>query len=65
MRLLCFAFDFDSKSIRDKFVNCLWKNKMLCNKSGNCTVRFRPNLAISESEIDKALKIIKKVDNLL
>jgi acetylornithine/succinyldiaminopimelate/putrescine aminotransferase len=38
---------------------------MLCNKSGNSTVRFRPNLSVSGSEIDKALEIIKKVDNSL
>ena len=38
---------------------------MLCNKSGNSTVRFRPNLSVSGLEIDKALEIIKKVDNSL
>lgn len=62
---LLFAFDFENEILRNKFTEQLFKNKMLCNKSGNCTVRFRPNLAISESEIDKALEIIKKVDNSL
>lgn len=62
---LLFAFDFENETLRNNFTKRLYENKMLCNKSGNCTVRFRPNLSISESEIDKALEIIKKVDNSL
>lgn len=62
---LLFAFDFKSESMRNIFVNKLFLNQMLCNKSGKKTVRFRPNLCVSEEEIDKALEIIKKVDNSL
>ena len=62
---LLFAFDFEDEDLRNKFTKQLFENKMLCNKSGNCTVRFRPNLAISKSEIDSAIEIITKVDNTL
>ena len=62
---LLFAFDFENEILRNKFTKKLFENKMLCNKSGNSTVRFRPNLSVSGVEIDKALEIIKKVDNLL
>jgi L-lysine 6-transaminase len=62
---LLFAFDFESENLRNKFVNQLFINKMLCNKSANKTVRFRPNLSVSSYEVDKALEIIKKVDNSL
>ena len=62
---LLFAFDFETESIRNKFVNKLYKNQMLCNKSGKKTVRFRPNLNINRDEINKAIDIIKKVDNSL
>ena len=62
---LLFAFDFENKTLRNKFTKKLFENKMLCNKSGNSTVRFRPNLSVSILEIDKALEIIKKVDNSL
>ena len=60
---LLFAFDFDSKSIRDKFVNCLWKNKMLCNPTRERTVRLRPNLCVTKDEIDYALSLIQKSIN--
>jgi len=62
---LLFGFDFENETLRNKFTKQLYENKMLCNKSGNNTVRFRPNLSVSSIEIDKALEIIKKVDNTL
>ena len=62
---LLFAFDFGNEILRNKFTKKLFENKMLCNKSGKITVRFRPNLSVSSAEIDKALEIIKKVDNSL
>jgi acetylornithine/succinyldiaminopimelate/putrescine aminotransferase len=38
---------------------------MLCNKAMEKTVRFRPNLAVDISEIQKALEIIYHVDETL
>lgn len=56
---LLFAFDFNKRSLRDEFVENLLKNKMLCNPTGEKTIRLRPNLCVDKSEIDNALYIIK------
>ena len=58
---LLFAFDFKKKIQRDSFVKKLLLNKMLCNPTGEKTVRLRPNLLVNSNEIDQALSIIKKV----
>ena len=62
---LLIAFDFDSKRIRDTFVNDLIENKMLCNPTRELTVRLRPNLCVTKQEIDHAISIIKKSINNL
>jgi len=33
---------------------------MLCNPTGNKTIRFRPNLFVSENEINEALNRISE-----
>ena len=38
----------------------LYKNGMICNPTGNFSVRLRPNLAVEKKEIDAAIKIIQK-----
>ena len=58
---LLFAFDFKKKIQRDSFVKKLLLNKMLCNPTGEKTVRLRPNLLVNSNEIDQAVSIIKKV----
>ena len=55
---LLFAFDFVSKSNRDRFVSRLRTAGMLANATRDHTVRLRPNLSVSEAEIDHALDII-------
>jgi len=62
---LLFAFDFENETLRNNFTKQLFENKMLCNKSGPRTVRFRPNLSVSIFEIDKAIDIICEVDENL
>ena len=57
---LLFAFDFENGSVRDNFVNRLYKNGMICNPTGKRSVRMRPNLAIKKLEIDDSIKIIKE-----
>ena len=57
---LLFAFDFEEGSIRDNFVNRLYKNGMICNPTGKRSVRMRPNLSIKKLEIDDSIKIIKE-----
>jgi len=56
---LLFAFDFDNKINRDSFVKKLYNNGMICNPTGNNSIRMRPNLAVSEKEIKAALEKIK------
>ena len=53
------------EDMRNDFVEKLYFNKMLCNKAMDKTVRFRPNLAVNISEIQKALEIISQVDKTL
>jgi len=60
---LLFAFDFEKSSQRDLFVEELLNNKMLCNPTRKKTVRLRPNLCVSNQEIDHALSIIIKAAN--
>jgi len=61
---LLLAFDFDTKIQRDNFIKKIYKNGMICNPTGDLTVRLRPNLNISQQEIYKALEIINlSLDN--
>ena len=55
---LLFCLDFNSKYKRDVFVDELYKNGMICNPTGDMSVRMRPNLAVTKKEINKALEII-------
>ena len=55
---LLLAIDFYSENQRDQFVKKLYKNGMLCNPTGDKTIRLRPNLAINSQEIEDALNII-------
>ena len=57
---LLFAIDFRNIKIRDKFVNSLTKNGLLCNPTRNNTVRFRPPLSVNKQEINLASNIIEK-----
>ena len=57
---LLFAFDFENKSNRDSFVKNMLKNNMLCNPTGDETIRLRPNLCVTSDEINHALEILNK-----
>ncbi len=52
------SFDFKTKQLRDNFIEECFKNKLLINKSGERTVRLRPNLALNDDEIDHFLEKI-------
>ena len=56
---LLFCLDLASKTQRDIFANQLHNKGMICNPTGNRSIRMRPNLAVKEEEIDHALRIIK------
>jgi len=58
--LLC-AFDMPSPEIRKKFLDQLYKNKMIMLGCGVSTVRFRTPLIVTKEEIDKGISIIRDV----
>lgn len=55
------AFDFETQMQRDAFIKESFKNHLLVNKAGEKTVRLRPNLALSNQEIETFLTKFKKV----
>lgn len=57
---LLFAFDFKANLQRDTFLKELLQNNMLCNPTGDKTIRLRPNLCVNAEEIDHALFILNK-----
>tara|TARA_R100000951_G_scaffold82681_2_gene70349 strand:- start:4004 stop:5179 length:1176 start_codon:yes stop_codon:yes gene_type:complete len=57
---LIIAFDMKDRKTRDDLIKKMYDNQMICNKTGDKSIRLRPNLAISNSEIDSALEIINK-----
>ena len=62
---LLIAFDFETKEKRDFFTKACFDNKLICNGTGEKAVRLRPNLAISESEMELAANIFNKVLNIV
>lgn len=54
---LLIAFDFENIDQRNKFFSSAYNNKLLCNPTGKSSVRLRPNMAISDDEVTKALEI--------
>jgi len=53
------AFDFESKSLRDKFVGNAFKESLLLNPTADKTVRVRPNLALNEEEMEDFITKVK------
>lgn len=58
--LLC-AFDMPDPETRKKFLDELYKNKMIMLGCGVKTVRFRTPLIVTKEEIDKGISIINNV----
>lgn len=54
------AFDFQTKSKRDKFVSQAFSNFLLVNPTGEKSVRLRPNLAFNGNELDELISKITK-----
>tara|TARA_A100001391_G_scaffold180092_2_gene145379 strand:- start:3314 stop:4492 length:1179 start_codon:yes stop_codon:yes gene_type:complete len=57
------AFDFETQTKRDNFFNDLFESGMLCNPTGDKSVRLRPHLTITEEEFDQAYNLINGVLN--
>ena len=55
------AFDFITKLDRDNFVEKCFRNKLLVNKSGEKTIRLRPNLFLQKEEISIFLEIFDSI----
>jgi|TARA_B100001971_G_scaffold210071_1_gene234815 L-lysine 6-transaminase len=56
---LLMSFDMKTTKIRNKFLDILKKNKLLCLGAGDKTIRMRPNLAVSSEEIEECIKKTK------
>jgi len=57
---LIIGFDLQDKEQRDIFVKESYKNGLICNTTGEKSIRLRPNLNLSCSEADKAIQIFKR-----
>ena len=55
------AFDFADRSTRDQFVNACFDKNLLINKAGDKTVRMRPNLAMTQAEIEHFLNLLDEI----
>ena len=58
--LLC-AVDFASESARDNFLKLASDERLLIIGCGHTSIRFRPNLTISRSELNYGLDIMQKL----
>ncbi len=54
------AFDLPNSKTRDQLINLIQREGALILGSGHKSIRFRPHLNISKSEIDIAIEIISK-----
>lgn len=57
--LMC-AFDLENGSIRNTLVDTIFKNGAIILPCGTKSIRFRPPLNISSSEVARALSIIER-----
>ncbi|MHB8931822.1 MAG: aminotransferase class III-fold pyridoxal phosphate-dependent enzyme, partial [Melioribacteraceae bacterium] len=56
--LMC-SFNLPTPDIRKKFLDELYRNKMIMLGCGNNSVRFRPTLTITKEHIDEGMERIK------
>tara|TARA_R100000995_G_scaffold78789_2_gene49578 strand:- start:72 stop:1229 length:1158 start_codon:yes stop_codon:yes gene_type:complete len=57
---LIVGFDLTNQKERDILVTKLYNNGLICNRTGEKSVRLRPNLNVSADEVDKALEIFRR-----
>lgn len=62
--LMC-SFDLPTNKLRNEFRETCYKEKLMILGCGEKSIRFRPALNITESEIDDGLTIIRKVLSLM
>jgi len=56
---LIMGFDLENEEKRDTIVKILHNNALICNRTGERTIRLRPNLNINQIEIKKSLEIFE------
>ena len=56
---LIVGFDLQSVGKRDTLIKKLYKNGLICNQTGQKSIRVRPNLNLKDAETDIALDIIE------
>ena len=56
---LLIAFDFETSEKRNIFYQNLYLNQMICNPTGEKSIRMRPNLCVTDEEIKISLEKIK------
>ena len=56
---LIMGFDLESREYRDIIVKNLYNNGLICNRTGEKSIRLRPNLNISRKEVMESLEIFK------
>ena len=62
---LIMSFDCESTEKRNQLLDILKKNKLLALGAGENTIRMRPNLAVSKTDISKCVqKIIKGLEEI-
>lgn len=62
--LMC-SFNFNDSKSRDQFRELAYKEKLIILGCGSRTIRFRPPLTVTKSELDEGLNICKKVLKLM
>jgi L-lysine 6-transaminase len=62
--LMC-SFDLPTPELRNQFKNNCYKEKLMILGCGEKSIRFRPALNITETEIDMGLNIIRNVLRLM
>ena len=53
------CFELKDRSTRDAFVSSLYEKGMICNPTGNRSIRIRPPLSVSKEEISLGIQTIK------
>ena len=54
---LIIGFDLTNQLKRDTLVKKLYNNGLICNRTGEKSIRLRPNLSLNPDEVDLALEI--------
>ena len=60
---LIIGFDLTNRNSRDIMVKELYEHGLICNSTGSKSIRLRPNLAITDKEVDAALQIFRSINN--